>query len=176
MIEPMGTRIHLLEKEVPRFMADLEERFGLRDPQFKFGRILLGRWPHISCPRKSRIIDICLTKEALEDPDETWAKWQLAHECLHLIDPHEDPTNVLEEGLAVWYQNKKVTRQFADHEGPYAEAEKLATPFINTLHVAIRRIRQERRLAIGDIPANVLIRFCPEVEGVAQELTRRFHR
>ena len=156
-------------------MDDLEERFGPRDPNFEFGSILpgTGKRPHISCPRTSRI-NICLTKEALADSDEMWARWQLAHECVHLIDPHENPTNVLEEGLAVWYQNKKVTRQFADRDGPYAEAEDLVRPFVHTLPTAIRGIRTNLRLAIGDIPEDVLIKYCPEVKGVAQELAARF--
>ena len=195
MIARLERRIQVLEKQVPGFLGELEQMFGPRDPNFEFGRIdPEPRWsPQIVFRREGRtwvnpsmdlsrvtgdIVDIHLTKKALEDPDETLARWQLAHECLHLIDPHKNPTNVLEEGLAVWYQNKNVprqfARQFADGEGPYAEAETLVKPFMDTLPGAIRRIRKEGRWAIGDIPANVLIQYCPELGSEAYKLAARF--
>ena len=156
-------------------MEDLQERFGSRDSNFEFGRILLGRGPHISCPSISRIIDIHLTETALVSwPDETLARWQLAHECLHLIDPHKNPTNVLEEGLATWYQYNKVTRKFAERGSSWDRAEKVVRPFMNTLPAAIRRIRKDLRLAIGDIPEDVLLQYCPEVGAEAQKLTASF--
>ena len=156
--------------------------FGPRDPKFEFGRILPGAEPHIRFQIDSSRgpVDIHLTERALVKwRDETLGRWQLAHECLHLIDPHKNPTNVLEEGLATWYQNKNVPRQlarkFADGEGPYAEAETLVKPFMDTLPGAIRRIRKEGRWAIGDIPANVLIQYCPELGSKAYKLAARFH-
>lgn len=178
MIERLERRIHVLEKQVPGFLGELEKIFGRRDTRFEFGRILLGEGPHIYFQIDSSRgpVDIYLTKAAVESQDELWDRWQLAHECLHLIDPHEDPTNVLEEGLATWYQNTRVPRNSVQQCRAYVEAEGLVKPFMNTLPVAIRRIRKEHRLAIGDIPANVLIQYCPEVYAVAQELTRSFRR
>lgn len=177
MIERMERRIQVLEKQVPGFLGDLENMFGRRGTRFEFGRILLGAEPHIHFQIDSSRgpVDILLTEMALALwPDETLARWQLAHEYLHLIDPHKCPTNILEEGLAVCYQNKKVTRQFADREGPYAAAEELVRPFAHTLAAAIRRIRKDHRLAIGDIPEDVLLQYCPEVGARAQKLTARF--
>lgn len=193
----MERRIERLEKQVPGFIRDLEKRFGPRDPNFEFGCIdpepkcppeTFFRREGITCVKLSTgscrftggVVDIRLTRKALKHPDKPLAKWELAHECLHLIDPYGGcnssgkplRTNVLEEGLATWYQNKKVPRQFAERS--YAEAEELVAPFMNTLPGAIRGIRQDLRLAIGDITEDVLIQYCPEVEKVAQKLTARF--
>ena len=170
----MRTRIERLYKQVPVFIRDLEGWLGPRDPEFEVGRIKpCLKNPHISCPRQSRIIDIYLTRGALEEADAMRAKWQLAHECLHLIDPHEVPTNVLEEGLATWYQYR-VDPKFAERGSSWDEAAKLVTPFMGILPAAIMRIRKNLRLAIGDIPPDVLVQYCPEAERVAQKLTARF--
>jgi len=55
------------------------------------------------------------------------AHWQLAHECVHLIDPHKDPTNFLEEGLATWYQNQKA--EGFENSKSYKRAENLVRPY-----------------------------------------------
>ena len=103
-------RILILKREVPWFVRDLENMFGPSDPNFEFGCIKQDGSPRIHFRNNSSggVVDIYLAKEALQSPTEAWARWQLAHECLHLIDPHENPTNVLEEGLATYYQNNKV--------------------------------------------------------------------
>ena len=192
----MERRIERLEKQVPEFIRDLEEMFGPRDPKFEFGRIApecppttFFRKKGITCVKRmgscrftGGVVDIHLTREALEHPCKTLSRWQLAHECLHLIDPYGgcnssgEPlrTNVLEEGLATWYQNNRVVCRDCVVSRSYSDAENLVTPFMETLPGAIRRIRRDRRLAIGDIPEDVLIQYCPKVKGVAQKLTARF--
>ena len=92
------------------------------------------------------------------------ARWQLAHECVHLLDPWNEkidgrPTNWLEEGLAAWYQNNSVP-EAEWHEGSYAVAEDLVKPLMNTLPDAIKRIRQERQLRIGEISPDILRAYC----------------
>lgn len=172
----MKRLIEKLEKQIPEFIRDLEKRFGPRDAKFELGRINPpSNGPYISDPSTSRIIDIYLTEDALRCPDEKRARWQLAHECVHLIDPHKNPTNFLEEGLATWYQNYKFGREFAECTGHYADAEKLVCRFMDILPAAIRKIRKDRRLAIGDIPRDVLVQYCPQIEEeVAQKLVADF--
>ena len=151
----MREKVQILEEKVPWFVRDLEEMFGPSNPNFEFGCIRpapQGDSPHVHFRNDSSggVVDICLTEEALQSLTEAWSTWQLAHECLHLIDPHKNPTNVLEEGLATYYQNDKVCRDFAECTGSYAEAEKLVEPFMKTLPDAIKKIRKECRVAIGD--------------------------
>ena len=181
-VADMERRIQLLEKlekEVPGFLRDLEKMFGPRNPNFEFGGIKQGEKgedPHIRFRRDASggVVDIYLTENALEDPDKTWAKWQLAHECLHLIDPHKNPTNVLEEGLATYHQNDKVPRKCVISKC-YVDAESLVKSFMKTLPDAIKRLRKECSVAIGDITEDVLIQYCPEVGARAQALTASFN-
>ena len=70
------------------------------------------------------------------------------------------PTNWLEEGLAAWYQNIRVP-EAEYHEGPYAVAEELVRPLMDELPHAVKRIRRELRLRIGDISPAVLRAYCP---------------
>ena len=89
------------------------------------------------------------------------ARWQLAHECLHLLDPRLPPTNVLEEGLATWYQNKAVPVTFAPCE-PYIEAERLVYPLMDELPAAIRLLRKAG-YRIGGLTAEQLQEVCPQI-------------
>ena len=90
----------------------LECLFGPRDPRFVFGAI---RESKDNVPRThflsnyhtngDCVVYIHIGKPAWEifSPDQS--EWQLAHECVHLIDPGEyGSANVLEEGLATWFQ------------------------------------------------------------------------
>ena len=103
-----------------------------------------------------------LSRNALTDPAR--ARWQLAHECVHLLNPWNKrvdarQTNMLEEGLATWYQNNSVPEAEC-HEGLYAIAEELVRSQMDELPHAIKRIRQERGLRIGEIPPDILRVYC----------------
>ena len=119
-----------LPEYTSQFLADIERRFGPRDRSFTLAGIDIGRSqgkpPHLRFPdtgiapddaeRRSRHIVIRLGPNALTDPVR--ARWQLAHECFHLLDPWNEradgrPANWLEEGLAAWYQNSRVPERGA---------------------------------------------------------------
>ena len=114
---------------------------------------------------------------ALTDP--TRAIWQLVHECLHLLDPWNmevdgRPTNMLEEGLATWYQNDRGA-EAEWHEGAYAAAAALVGPLMGQLPSAVERIRRERHLRIGEFTPEVLQECCPEFhEDTLQRLCQPF--
>ena len=160
-----------------RFLADIEHLFGPRDPSFTVVGIEIdatpGACPHLWYPdsgiapddhtKRSRHVAIRLTSNALTNPVR--AQWQLAHECIHLLDPWNEqvdgrPANWLEEGLAAWYQNSRV-RGAEYHEGQYALAENLVLPLMDELPNAVKRIRGERRLRISAITPDVLREYCP---------------
>ena len=96
------------------FLSELETLFGPRDPDYELGEIRSSTQGPRTVPREgsNHIADILLTPGAYGGAySGQLAKWQMAHECLHLIDPYfhdsaEPPTIVLEEGLATWFQNQ----------------------------------------------------------------------
>ena len=164
-----------------QFLADLEKRFGPRDRSYtlvgihvdkKQGNLPCLWYPDSGIPlgdseRRSKHVIVRLASNALTDPVR--ARWQLAHECLHLLDPWNNvvdgrTTNWLEEGLAAWYQNNSVP-EAESHEGSYAVAEDLVKPLMDALPDAIKRIRQELHLRIGDITPDVLRDYCQEMSG-----------
>ena len=175
-----------LPEYASQYLADIELRFGPRDRSFALVGIDIdrtpGNVPRIWFPdsgiasgdrqRRSRHIVIRLGPNALTDPAR--ARWQLAHECFHLLDPWNPkvdgrPTNMLEEGLAAWYQNSRVPeREY--HAEPYTEAEELVRPLMEELPSAVKRIRQELALRIGEITPDILRDHCP---GSSEEILRR---
>ena len=180
-----------LPEYASRFLADIERRFGPRDLSFTLVGIDFHRTPnkspHLWYPdsgippddaqRRSRHVVIRLGPAALGDPAR--ARWQLAHECFHLLDPWSEkvdgrPANWIEEGLAAWYQNSRVP-EAEWHEGSYALAEELVAPLVDDLAHAVRRIRMERRLRISEITPDVLHDYCPNLNSdTARELCKPF--
>ena len=175
-----------------RFLADIENLFGPRDPSFTVVGSEIDTTPG-ACPRlwypdtgiapddperRSRHVVIRLTSEALTDPAR--ARWQLAHECLHLLDPWNDkvdghPANWLEEGLAAWFQNHRVP-EAESHEGQYALAEDLVTPLMDELPNAVKLIRRVRALRISEITPGILRDYCPGMsEDASQKLCQPFN-
>ena len=178
-----GVYSRTLTRHLGLFLSDIESKFGPRDTSFTILGIEILETqgvPHIwfpSNPDNCKHVIVHLAENTLDC--EILARWQLAHECVHLLDPRNNvlsgPTNVLEEGIATWYQNNAVTRQFSEHSGKYVEAEKLILPLIDVLPDAIRFIRQKEGLPIGDITEDVLCEYCPQVSlEIAQHLTRQF--
>ena len=165
-----------LPEYASQFLAEIEHQFGPRDYSFAVTGIDLdqtaGEQPHLWFPnsgiphddgqRRSKHIVIRLGPNALTDPAR--ARWQLAHECFHLLDPWNEKvdgrsTNWLEEGLAAWYQNNSVP-EAEFHEGLYAVAEELVRPLMDELPHAIKHFRQERGLRISAITPDVLREYC----------------
>ena len=166
-----------LPEYASRFLADIEHCFGPRDHSFVLVGIDIDKTPNNrprlwfpdsgiqpdDTERRSRHVVIRLGSSALTDPVR--ARWQLAHECFHLLDPWSRrvdgrPTNWLEEGLAAWYQNTRVP-EAEWHEGSYTAAEALVTPLMEDLSSAVKRIRRERRMRIGEFTPEVLRDYCP---------------
>ena len=174
-----------------RFIEDLERLFGPRDRSFTLVGIVVdktqGSSPQLWFPDsgipldnpegKSKHVVIRLGRSALDNPVR--ARWQLAHECVHLLDPLNlkvdgKPTIMLEEGLAAWYQNSRVP-EAEHHEGLYAVAERLVAPLITELPDTVRNIRRERGLRMSDITSDVLRIYYPGCrEATLQQLCQPF--
>ena len=139
-------------------------------------------FPHVGHPDRDRDktsnhIIIRLTEKAQSDAN--LAIWQLAHECVHLIDPWNieaegRQSNYLEEGIACWYQNTII--QNIPLESPYDEAKSLVTPHMPQLATTIKHLRTKHNLRISEIDnPELLLRHCPEMDAkVANRLCQRF--
>ena len=122
------------------FLADIEAWFGPRDRSFALVGIDIdrtpGKPPHLWYPNsgippddaegRSRHAVVRLGPAGLTNPVR--ARWQLAHECFHLLDPWSETVDGrsaswLEEGLAAWYQNSRVPEAEC-HEGLYADGRR----------------------------------------------------
>ena len=182
-----------LPMHASRFLAEIERLFGPRDHSFTFLGIdlvtTLGKQPCNWFPESgiasddgdqySKHIVIHLGPNALNDSNV--AKWQLAHETAHLIDPWNSKVegkqaNNLEEGFATWYQNHSVP-SVPVSSAAYEYALNLVTPLTSKLWKAIKQIRQEKKLRISEIPPDVLLSHLPEMnEHTAIELCRPFEQ
>lgn len=118
-------------------------------------------------------MEVHIGRSAWRDRDKQRATWQLAHECVHLLDPkpHKPYGNALEEGLATWFQLEPryheswlhfyIARNSHKLGGPYAEARGLvatAIPF-----GLIRAVRKARSTGarIGDMNPDDLAPHLP---------------
>ena len=189
-----GTYLWTLATWTGKFLADIENRFGPRNHEFSFVGVEIDETPKANpcnwfpssgispCDHenRSRYAVIRLTPKALESREN--AKWQLAHECVHLLDPWNKqvdgrPTNVLEEGLATWYQNFAAPCSLKSDVPSYVEAESLVKQHIDELQIAVKQIRLDHGVRIGEIPPDMLAKFCPSIhEAIVGRLCDRFIR
>ena len=119
---PDGTYSLTLAQLTSVFIAEIERQLGPCDPDFTYVGLefdttpdakpqicfLDTGYPGHETDQNPTHITIRLTADA--QTDANLAIWQLAHQCVHLIDPwnietENRPTNYLEEGLATWYQS-----------------------------------------------------------------------
>ncbi len=152
-------------------LFDLERLFGPRDCCHVLSGITLCdiSGPRISDPTEKQI-SIELPKRQAQC--DLLLRWHIAHECAHLLDPHVAPINVLEEGIAVWYQNRNVTDKFREKTGKYRDAETLVEPNIENLF-SIKSIRITGT-KIGDIDWKALMRHTNVDSTTCKRLCERF--
>ena len=189
-----GQRIFLndLERLVRRHIAILEAMFGKCDGRFFFGSIEKapkdddtprtffpwdGPFPFSLVSDRSRV-DIRVNRQVCERQEYGRAGWQIAHECVHLLDPSRSGNESnLEEGLAVWYQDEPqfhddLVRAFIElgtRSPPYARARDLIRSCLPGIVPAVRRIRSEG-IRIGDITPSILSRHLPGVDSATLNL------
>ena len=188
---PDGTYSLTLAQLTSVFLNEIETLLGPRDPNYTYVGIEFDTtpdakphvwFPHVGHPDRDRgktsnHIIIRLTADA--QTDANLAIWQLARQCVHLIDPWNietegRPTNYLEEGIACWYQSTII--QDIPLNPPYDEAKSLVQPHMPELAATIKHLRSKHKLRISAIDdPDLLIRHFPEMDtDVANRLCRRF--
>lgn len=188
---PDGTYSLTLAQLTSVFIAEIERQLGPRDPYYTYVGLEFDTTPdakpHIcflntgypghETENGSNHIVIRLTEQA--QTDANLAIWQLARQCVHLIDPWNietegQPTNYLEQGLATWYQNTII--QNIPLNPPHAEAKSLVEPHMPDLAATIKHLRTNHNLRISAIDnPDLLFRHCPDMDSkVTETLCQRF--
>lgn len=186
-IDPMRTSlddfhksyVSNLKAHVMTYLLILESIFGPRDPRFVFNTIgMSDESPSTQFPggfhfRGDCRVDILITRWPWEHCSPDQGPWQIAHECVHLLDPCTlGSTNVLEEGLAIWLQNEPsyhdelVRSYIAKNKRPqpaYADAEKLVRCSLPGILNAVKALRA-LGVRICDIKADMLAPLLPSTE------------
>ena len=188
---PDGTYSLTLAQLTSVFIAEIERQLGPRDSNFTYVGLEFDTTPnakpHIAfletgypgheTQNGSNHIVIRLTEKAQSDAN--LAIWQLARQCVHLIDPWNIETegrqaNYLEEGFAIWYQSTII--QGIPLGSPYVEAKSLVEPYMPELAGVVKHLRIEHKVRIGEIDdPDLLGRHCPDVSNeVVEQLCGRF--
>lgn len=188
---PDGTYSVTLAQLTSIFLNEIETLLGPRDRNFTYVGLEFDTtpdakphiwFPHVGHPDRDRDktsnhIIIRLTEQAQSDAN--LAIWQLARQCVHLIDPwnietENRPTNYLEEGLAIWYQTTII--QNIPLEPPYDEAKSQVQPHMPQLAQTIKHLRTKHNLRISEIDdPELLLRHYPNMNTkTAEDLCSRF--
>ena len=174
--------VRYLNERVQEYVDMLEKMFGPRDPRFDFGTV---RQSDCSIPRTyfrgnyhtdgGCVVDIKVGKSAWENLQYGRSAWQVAHECVHLLDPVErDTANFLEEGLATWFQyeprfhNDTVKQYIARNRNwrppdRYSTAKRLVVQCQPEIVPAVKNIRSSGT-RIGDMAPDVLATHLPHAD------------
>ncbi len=169
-----------LEKQARKYIKILEEMFGPCDDKFIFrtiGQSTDGD-PMTYFPNRFRlegncVVDIHISKYTWENCCYDQGTWQVAHECVHLLDPGKGGTaNKLEEGLATWFQNeprfhddlvKNYIRREPTKSENYKQARKLVQACMPDLINAVNEIRSEG-IRISKITNDKLAFHLPKID------------
>ena len=160
----------------------LQAMFGNRDDRFVVGGIgrSADRYARTFFPngfglKGNCVVDIHITQYPFDHCCYDQGAWQVAHECVHLLDPTiNGASNFLEEGLACWYQNEPafhnlIVRKYikSNTKKPhphYVEAKALVRELMpKGLAEAVCGIRN-RSVRIGQICPDMLAEYFPRID------------
>ena len=181
--------VQYLEQQVRYYLSILESMFGPRDPRFEFGSIRKSSddiprtyFPNSYYKSGGCVVDICLSDWPWERHSYDQGTWQVAHECVHLLDPGVGGTTNLEEGLASWFQNEPrfhsddVKRYIArnnKHGVSYESARGLVLRCMPQLIPAVKEIRLSGT-GIPGITTNALAAKLDVDSDIIEKLCARF--
>jgi len=161
-----GGFTYTLASRLGAMLAQAEAEFGARDSTYTILGIEFGplAYPQIWYPNAHRHIVIQLASDSMRDPLVAYS--QLAHECVHLLDPTGGAsiTRVLEEGLAVRFQQSYVEAVFKETMvvdlRSYADARAKVDELLALDPGVVRFLRESgKRLPL--LTADELLAACP---------------
>ncbi len=174
------------------YIEKLETLFGPRDTRFQFGKVCCSTnkqdTPQTFFREKYHtnggcIVDIHVSSGPWNGRNEGHAAWQIAHECVHLLDPvKRGSATVLEEGICTWFQDEtkfhendvnEHAKGITCRDPDYIEARDLVRSLIEdeAFISFVRDIRRER-MRISEISSQRLDGFVADsrVEVTAKDL------
>ena len=167
-----------LNKRKLSVMREAEDFFGPADRAWRFGGVEVindGNAPYICFPAgQEKEVKICISADCLSDKSHYRAEWQLRHECVHLLSPTGSrDANVLEEGMATFFQNEY--KKFNILNDAYKNAEKLFIEIYSVNKNAIKEIRQYCPL-LKNITKDMLLKHCDGLNvATAEYLAKPFY-
>ena len=173
---------HFLRRRWRYYRATLTNILGPFDTNFVFGSIK-GPIKNHDAPQVhfpdgydrggGCVADIRLSAYPWKNCHCGQGGWQVAHETVHLLDPVPfGEANVLEEGLATWFQDepefhdnevKRYISQGIEHTVPYLEARDLVRRCMPGLLQVVKEIRS-LHVAVSEITADLLGRKLHQVD------------
>jgi hypothetical protein len=156
---------YTLTSKLGDMLISAQKLFGHRDTSYTIlGFEFAGEIPHIWFPGNCKHIVIQLGLPCLQDPARAY--FQLAHETIHLLSPTGcSNANVLEEGLATWFQLLYM-RDYYPPAWPkknisvttksYNEARTAVESLLSLDRDAIKKIRQQEPIISKIIPELIL--------------------
>ena len=184
---PRDRYLKSLKYQADHYISILEEIFGPRDPGFIFDKIgMADDGPQTFFPGRFYLgggcrVNIQISRVLWEIRPQQGI-WQVAHECVHLLDPGEFGTaNILEEGLATWFQDKpefhdNCVQQFSEdiekngnRKQNYLDARDLVRKYCPDILTAVKTLRS-RKIRIRDIRATELAPLLPHADKKELEL------
>jgi len=162
-------------------LALAEDMFGRRDHTYTIlGIEFVSSGPQCWYSTTGNQIIVQLDLDCLNDQYDACV--QLAHECIHLLSPTRlKDANVLEEGVAVYFQGFYMRKTFGsgwwDNDMVDANYQSALTSVDELLRIepdAIKMLR-EHEPTISRISSDLIISLIPAVNPVlAHELSRSF--
>jgi hypothetical protein len=155
----------------------MEAEFGQRDRSWTILGIEFAEdGPQIWFPGDCGHMIIQLNYSTLVD--EVRALFQLAYQCIHLLDPAVfGSATVLEEGLATHFSLQYIKQfhsNYSTGDTKYAAAGGLAAQLLYNSPISIKNLRSQG-IKIWQITASQLLQECPQLsKSVARTLATSF--
>jgi len=154
-----------LVSQLGQMILEVEALFGPRDPDYTLlGIEFSGTIPQIWFPGDCRHIAIQLGEPSMTDAKR--ARFQLAHETVHLLDPvFAGAASVLEEGLATYYQLTYIHREdptYSTEDIRYDNASRLVSKLMTTCPQAVKSLRSQGK-RLSALTAGELRDACAEL-------------
>ena len=162
-----------LASRLGMLLSSVEALYGQRDRSFTIlGIEFHAGVPKVWFPNNCGNVIVQLSVSVLQDPG--CALFQLAHECVHLLDPAPGGTNNLEEGLATQFSLAPTSRYFSAGDAKYDASCALVRAMVAERPDAARKLRE----IYGPwrcVTSDQILDVCPNLStDVANQLAKPF--
>lgn len=165
-----------LASRIYEILQKIESDFGARDKSYTLLGVEFSEGiPQTWFPGNSQYVIIQLGHEAMQRP--ILALYQLAHECVHLLDPHPGGTNVLEEGAATHFAHNYIVQlgyPISTGDKRYDDAHHLVEKLLSKRPDALKELRKVHG-PLRNIKADHIRSISPGLaDQIIENLTKEF--